>query len=63
MLYLPKTLESNYFMVEDAQAMHSKMEAWQQPHLRTKLMIIPEANHQTAFPTTAIQGLHWVLAK
>lgn len=58
-----KALESNYFMVEDAQVMQRKMKAWQQPHLRTKLIVIPEANHQTAFPTTAIQGLHWVLGK
>ena len=28
-----------------------------------KWSVISEAHHQTAFPTTAIPGLHWVLGK
>jgi len=58
-----KSHESRYEMVADAKMFHKKMLAWQQPNLKTKLFIIPHANHQTAFPTTAIQGLHWVLKK
>jgi predicted alpha/beta superfamily hydrolase len=58
-----KTLESNYEMVKDAETLYTKMLAWQQPKLKLKILIIPEANHQTAFPTTAIQGLHWIYSK
>lgn len=55
--------ESSYNMVEDAQAFYLTLLAWNQPKLNVKFMIIPEANHQTAFPTTAIQGLHWIYSK
>ena len=58
-----KKFESNYEMVNDAQLFYQKMQSWQQVKLKTKIMIIPQANHQTAFPTTAIQGLQWVLGK
>ncbi|MBL4942640.1 MAG: alpha/beta hydrolase [Colwellia sp.] len=58
-----KALESSYEMVNDAKTFYKKMLAWQQPKLKAKILIIPEANHQTAFPTTAIQGLHWVYSK
>jgi len=58
-----KDLESLYEMVNDAKRFYQKMLNWQQPNLKTKILIISEANHQTAFPTTAIQGLHWVLGK
>ncbi|KGJ98093.1 alpha/beta hydrolase [Thalassotalea sp. ND16A] len=55
-----KALESSYDMVNDARLFYQKLLAWQQPQLKVKMMVIPEANHQTAFPTTAIQGLYWV---
>jgi len=55
-----KSLDGRYDMVQDAQAFIEMMQAWNQPDLRVKLLVIPEANHQTAFPTTAIQGLHWL---
>jgi len=55
-----KALESSYEMVKDARAFYEKILAWQQINLKAKIIIIPEANHQTAFPTTAIQGLHWI---
>ena len=55
-----KALESRYEMVEDARAFHRKLLAWQQPGLEAKLMVFAEANHETAFPATAIQGLHWI---
>ena len=58
-----KNFESDYEMVNDAQLFYQKILSWQQENLKAKLIIIPEANHQTAFPTTAIQGLQWVLGK
>jgi len=56
-----KAFDSNYEMVKDAEKFHRKMGLWQQSKLKNKLYIIPQANHQMAFPTTAIHGLHWVL--
>jgi hypothetical protein len=50
-------------MVNDAKRFYQKVVNWQQPNLKIKILIISEANHQTAFPTTAIQGLHWVMGK
>jgi predicted alpha/beta superfamily hydrolase len=58
-----KELESSYDMVNDAKKFYKKMLAWKQPNLKTKILIISDANHQMAFPTTAIHGLHWVLGK
>ena len=58
-----KALESSHDMVDDAKMFYEKMLAWQQPDLKAKIVVIPEANHQTAFPTTAIQGLHWALSR
>lgn len=58
-----KALESNYEMVKDAQTFYDKILNWQQPGLKVKMFVIPEANHQTAFPTTAIQGLYWIYSK
>ena len=56
-----KKQESHYDMVQDAKTFYHNMAAWQQPNLHTKLVIIAGAKHQTAFPTTAIQGLYWAL--
>jgi hypothetical protein len=58
-----KEFESSYEMVNDAKLFYKKMLDWQQPNLKTKILIISEANQQTAFPTTPIQGLHWILGK
>jgi predicted alpha/beta superfamily hydrolase len=49
-------------MVNEAQAFDDLMQQWPS-RLQTKLLIIPEADHQTAFPTTAIHGLQWILGK
>ena len=54
---------ASYNMVADAQRFYNKMLKWQPNNLNVKLLVIPEANHMTAFPTTAIQGLQWVLGK
>ncbi len=58
-----KALESSYEMVADAQRFYQTILSWQQEKLKAKILVIPDANHQTAFPTTAIQGLYWALAK
>ena len=58
-----KAFDSNFDMVGDAKKFHDRMLLWQQPKLTSKLLIIAEANHQTAFPTTVIQGLHWLYKK
>ncbi|GHF02377.1 alpha/beta hydrolase [Thalassotalea profundi] len=55
--------EGQHDMVGDAQAFYQSMLAWDQPNLKAKIIVIPEANHETAFPTTAIQGLHWIYSK
>lgn len=49
-------------MVKEAQAFYDLMQQWSS-RPQTKLLIIPEADHQTAFPTTAIHGLQWILGK
>jgi len=58
-----KALDSRFDMVKDAEVFYEKILAWQQVDVKAKLLIIPEANHQTAFPTTAIQGLQWVFGE
>ena len=54
---------SRYDMVSDAKSFYKKMLDWQPDNLNVKLIVITEADHGTAFPTTAIQGLKWVLGK
>ncbi|MDO6507746.1 alpha/beta hydrolase-fold protein [Colwellia sp. 4_MG-2023] len=54
---------AGYNMVGDAKEFYKRMLNWQSDNLNVKLMIIPQADHATAFPTTAIQGLKWVLGK
>ncbi|WP_259337843.1 alpha/beta hydrolase [Colwellia sp. RSH04] len=62
-----KALESQYTMVEDAQAFSKLLANWQKKtdnsNVKQRLFIIPHANHETAFPTTVTQGLYWVLSK
>ena len=56
-------LDGKYDMVQDAQAFTKRLESWQPTGLQVKLMVFPEANHETAFPMTAIQGLHWLYGR
>lgn len=56
-----KTFGSRFEMVNDAKLFYNKMLAWRQENLNIKLTVIADADHSTAFPTTAIQGLKWVL--
>ncbi|GAA58724.1 hypothetical protein P20652_0581 [Pseudoalteromonas sp. BSi20652] len=50
-------------MVEGAQQLVQKIKALKSDNIELKSVVIEEAIHATAFPTTAIQGLDWVLGK
>lgn len=54
---------ASYNMVGDARKFYRRMLGWPSDNLNIKLLVIPEADHGTAFPTSAIQGLKWVLGK
>ncbi|MBH0043454.1 alpha/beta hydrolase [Pseudoalteromonas sp. SWXJZ10B] len=50
-------------MVEGAKQLTQKINALKSDNIELKSVVIDGANHATAFPTTAIQGLDWVLGK
>ena len=50
-------------MVNGAKQLESKLSGELFPNVKVKFLAIEEANHETAFPTTAIQGLYWLLKK
>ncbi|MGI2169697.1 alpha/beta hydrolase [Shewanella sp. MF05960] len=62
----PPYTHDNHHMVADAQAFyqillsHPSVEA---DTLQLKLLVIPEADHSMAFPTTAIHGLSWLFKR
>lgn len=62
-LETPEFGSGGYDMVGDAKSFYTKMLNWQPENLNVKFFVIPEADHGTAFPTTAIQGLKWVLGR
>jgi predicted alpha/beta superfamily hydrolase len=49
-------------MVSGAQALYQKLGGIM-PKQNIRFRVIPEATHATSFPTTAIQGLYWLLKK
>ena len=56
---------SNFDMVADAQQFKTMLNSINSPKntargINSKLLIIDEASHETAFPTSAIQGLYWL---
>lgn len=51
----------NHDMVADANRFYQALHDRQYPGLRLEYRVIGNANHETAFPTTAIQGLYWLL--
>jgi predicted alpha/beta superfamily hydrolase len=58
-----ETLEfesSKHDMVNGAKQLKSKISKDKFPNTKVKLLTIQGANHETAFPTTAIQGLYWI---
>jgi predicted alpha/beta superfamily hydrolase len=48
-------------MVKGAKKLELKLSGELFPNTKVKLLTIQGANHETAFPTTAIQGLYWLL--
>ena len=54
---------SNKDMVGVATQFYKKLQALDYKHTNIELRITPWANHTTAFPTTAIQGLWWLFYK
>lgn len=56
---------SNFDMVADAQQFKAMLDNINNPKntvrgINSKLLLIDEASHETAFPTSAIQGLYWL---
>ncbi|MEW6995748.1 alpha/beta hydrolase [Colwelliaceae bacterium MEBiC 14330] len=47
-------------LVKGAKELKLKLSAELFPNTKVKLLTIQDANHETAFPTTAIQGLYWL---
>jgi len=47
-------------MVKGAKKLELKLSGKLFPNTKVKLLTIQGANHETAFPTTAIQGLYWL---
>lgn len=47
-------------MVKDTRNFYKQLNKRGYTGLNLKLLVIDEANHETAFPTTAIQGLYWL---
>jgi predicted alpha/beta superfamily hydrolase len=47
-------------MVKGANELELKLSGELFPNTKVKLLTIQGANHETAFPTTAIQGLYWL---
>jgi hypothetical protein len=47
-------------MVKGAKELELKLSGELFPNTKVKLLTIQGAIHETAFPTTAIQGLYWL---
>lgn len=47
-------------LVSSAIDMQTRLASWRRPGLQLKLMLIPDADNSTAFPTTVVQGMHWL---
>ena len=47
-------------MLSGAQALNEKLVALKHRDVNLRFLTIPHATHETAFPTTAIQGLQWI---
>lgn len=55
-----RSANTKHDMVVDARAFHAQLKSRNLKNLSLKLQIIDSANHVTAFPTTAIQGMWWL---
>jgi len=59
----PEFDSPDHDMVLGAKQLQLKLSAPLLPHTQVRLNIISGANHETAFPTTATQGLYWLFKK
>ncbi|WP_137225216.1 alpha/beta hydrolase [Shewanella sp. MEBiC00475] len=62
----PPHTNGNHHMVADAQAFYQILQSHPSAKtgaLQLKLLVIPEADHSMAFPTTAIHGLTWLFKR
>ena len=59
----PKLNGTVHDMVAGSKQLKLKISSANFPNTKTKLLIIQGATHETAFPTTAIQGLYWLFKK
>jgi predicted alpha/beta superfamily hydrolase len=62
----PPYSDNGHQMVADAQALFKRLQSHpsaQSGDLALKLLVIPEADHSMAFPTTAIHGLTWLFKR
>jgi len=57
----PKFSASKHDMVLGAKSLMAKISHTNFPETEVRFLEIQGANHDTAFPTTAIQGLYWLL--
>jgi hypothetical protein len=51
---------NQYDMVNDAKVFIKTINHIHGSKVNSKLLVIPEADHYTAFPTTAVQGIDWI---
>lgn len=59
----PNSVNTKYDLTGDARHFYKLLNDKHFPKLNVKLQVIQSANHSTAFPTTAIQGLWWLFNK
>ena len=59
----PSYENNKYDMVGDAKKFYDQLKDRNIKKLSLKLQVIDSANHETAFPTTSIQGLWWLFNK
>ena len=57
----PESGSTRHDMVSGAKRLAAKISHVKFSKTEVKFLEIQEANHETAFPTTAIQGLYWLL--
>jgi len=55
--------QEHHDMVSAATKLAEKLSRLKSKNIHLKLKVIDEADHATAFPTTAIQGLYWLYKK
>jgi len=59
----PKYNTTKHDMVKGAKNLELKISSELFPNTEVKFLAIQGANHETAFPTTAIQGLYWLFKR